>query len=79
MATSAPNMMVDFDATSSSLLLLFTFQNGCMIKLRPSGTEDKLKYYSEMRGVQDEQEGHQQLEAIVESLGAFIEDVRAKL
>lgn len=37
-------------ATPESEMIMFSFDNGCTITLRTSGTEPKIKYYIEMRG-----------------------------
>ena len=34
--------------SASGEMMTFTFENGCVATLRPSGTEPKLKYYAEM-------------------------------
>jgi len=36
--------------SSSTQMLTYTFENGCVLTLRTSGTEPKVKYYSEMPG-----------------------------
>ena len=36
--------------SKSSPMLTITFHNGCVAQFRPSGTENKFKYYLEMRG-----------------------------
>ena len=36
--------------SNSSPMMTIRFTNGCVIQLRPSGTEPKFKYYIEMKG-----------------------------
>ena len=36
--------------TSKSCMLTYSFANGCVLTLRTSGTEPKIKWYSEMPG-----------------------------
>lgn len=36
--------------SNSSPMMTLRFTNGCVIQLRPSGTEPKFKYYIEMKG-----------------------------
>ena len=47
--SSSPNGMPTLPVSSSNMLT-YTFENGFVLTLRPSGTEPKLKYYAEGRG-----------------------------
>ncbi|KAL0212515.1 hypothetical protein RCL1_006141 [Eukaryota sp. TZLM3-RCL] len=53
--------------TSSSHMITWTFENGAVITLRTSGTEPKVKYYSEMPAATRE-EAKQQLTVMVDKL-----------
>ncbi|KAJ3102159.1 Phosphoglucomutase-3 [Phlyctochytrium bullatum] len=54
--------------SASSEMITFTLTNGCVFTLRTSGTEPKIKYYIEMKGV-DLDEVHAYLGQVVESIG----------
>ncbi|ELU07916.1 hypothetical protein CAPTEDRAFT_179932 [Capitella teleta] len=43
-----PDKKADLPSSASSQMLTFYFENGCEITLRTSGTEPKIKYYSEL-------------------------------
>ncbi|XP_077866779.1 glucose 1,6-bisphosphate synthase-like, partial [Saccoglossus kowalevskii] len=43
-----PDNKAVLPTSSSSQMITFTFNNGCVTTLRTSGTEPKVKYYSEM-------------------------------
>ncbi len=44
---SKPENKPDLPVSKSSEMITFTFENGCVLTLRTSGTEPKIKYYSE--------------------------------
>ncbi|KAB7499890.1 Phosphoglucomutase-2 [Armadillidium nasatum] len=46
--SSQANKVAELPFSSSSQMITFTFANGCVITLRTSGTEPKIKYYSEI-------------------------------
>jgi len=48
--SSQPDKIPCLPVSSSSSMLTFTFENGCVATLRMSGTEPKLKYYCELNG-----------------------------
>ena len=48
--SSADDLRSSLPATPSSEMIVFHFSNGCVITVRTSGTEPKLKYYCEMCG-----------------------------
>ena len=52
-------------------MITFTLENGCTITLRTSGTEPKIKYYSELGG--ETREGAER--ELEEVMVRFIEDV----
>ena len=47
---NAPVDLSPLPATPGSEMLMFSFDNGCTVTLRTSGTEPKIKYYIEMGG-----------------------------
>lgn len=51
--------------SSATQMITFTLVEGCIITLRTSGTEPKVKYYSEMNG-NDKKDVQQELKRIVE-------------
>ena len=40
-------MLQILPVSTSSQMITFTFENSCVVTLRTSGTEPKIKYYSE--------------------------------
>nr|XP_031537204.1 glucose 1,6-bisphosphate synthase isoform X2 [Vicugna pacos] len=46
--SSQPNKKSVLPMSKNSQMITFTFQNGCVATLRTSGTEPKIKYYTEM-------------------------------
>ncbi|KJE89583.1 phosphoglucomutase [Capsaspora owczarzaki ATCC 30864] len=47
---SKPGNKATLPTSSSSQMVTFTFENGAVITIRTSGTEPKIKYYTELRG-----------------------------
>ncbi|ESO94178.1 hypothetical protein LOTGIDRAFT_189430 [Lottia gigantea] len=69
--SSKPDFKPDLP-TSSSQMITFTFENGCVTTLRTSGTEPKIKYYTEhvpdkSKGM-DKEEATNELNDIVENI-----------
>lgn len=48
--SGTPDHRPTLPTSSTTHMLTYTFHNGCVLTLRTSGTEPKLKYYSEMNG-----------------------------
>ena len=48
--SSTPNKLPTLPVSASTQMITYTFSNGCVLTLRTSGTEPKIKYYSEMQG-----------------------------
>lgn len=48
--SSTPDKRPTLPVSSSTQMLTYEFENGCVLTLRTSGTEPKLKYYSELQG-----------------------------
>ncbi|GBG25996.1 Phosphoglucomutase-2 [Hondaea fermentalgiana] len=76
--SSQPNKMPILPVSSSSSMLTFTFENGCVVTLRMSGTEPKLKYYCEMGG-EDPEKVRAELDDLVENgiRGDWLKDLIA--
>ena len=60
----------DLPATPDSHMIMFEFANGVTVTLRTSGTEPKIKFYTEIAGQPGEQR-----EALQSRLEAFVERV----
>ncbi|XP_071550030.1 phosphopentomutase isoform X2 [Panulirus ornatus] len=73
--SSQPDKQAVLPVSSSSQMITFYFSNGCVLTLRTSGTEPKIKYYSEMCA-KPEQEDWKALEA---ELGELVEAVVQEL
>ena len=63
--SSKDNKKPDLPVSASSQMITFTFANGCVATLRMSGTEPKLKYYTELSGPSIA-EAEKELSALVE-------------
>lgn len=46
--TAQPDNRAILPVSKSSQMITFSFENGVMLTLRTSGTEPKIKYYTEM-------------------------------
>nr|XP_053651327.1 phosphopentomutase-like [Cherax quadricarinatus] len=73
--SSQPDKHAVLPVSKSSQMITFSFSNGCVLTLRTSGTEPKIKYYSEMCA-KPEQEDWAALEA---ELGELVETVVQEL
>ncbi|KAJ3271811.1 Phosphoglucomutase-3 [Terramyces sp. JEL0728] len=63
----APDNKPTLPVSSSSQMITFKLENNCLITLRTSGTEPKIKYYTEYKG-KDAESGKTELAAIVQSM-----------
>ncbi|KAJ3309024.1 Phosphoglucomutase-2 [Boothiomyces sp. JEL0838] len=63
----APNNKPTLPVSSSSQMVTFKLENDCLITLRTSGTEPKIKYYTEYKG-RDAESGKTELAKIVQSM-----------
>ena len=43
------NLIKKFPSSKSSHMITFYFENGCVMTIRTSGTEPKIKWYTEIR------------------------------
>ena len=48
--SSKPDHVPTLPTSKSAPMITLGFSNGCVLQLRPSGTEPKFKYYMEMKG-----------------------------
>lgn len=58
----------DLPATPEAHMIMYEFDNGCTVTLRTSGTEPKIKFYTEMRGQPGENR-----EEVALKLNSFVE------
>lgn len=65
--SSTPDNTPTLPVSGSSQMLTFKLENDCLITLRTSGTEPKIKYYTEYKGTSFEQ-GSAELQKIVDSM-----------
>jgi len=62
-----PDQKAVLPTSSSTQMITFFFENGCVATLRGSGTEPKLKYYIELSGT-DREQVHTVLDDMVKSV-----------
>jgi phosphoglucomutase len=62
-ANKSPTLPV----SKSSQMITFKLENGVVFTLRTSGTEPKVKYYSEIKGA-DKEKAQKDLDATIESM-----------
>nr|CAD7399458.1 unnamed protein product [Timema cristinae] len=55
-------------------MITFTFNNGLVVTLRTSGTEPKIKYYTELCAAPEEQNMDHLREVLKEMVDAIVED-----
>lgn len=53
--SSQEDLKVTLPVSRSSEMITFTFDNGLVVTLRTSGTEPKIKYYTELCAAPEEQ------------------------
>jgi len=63
-----PGQPAAIPATPDSEMIMFEFSNGCTVTLRTSGTEPKIKFYTELAGKLGETR-----ESVQDSLTSFVE------
>jgi phosphomannomutase len=57
----------DLPLTPDSHMLMYEFENGCSVTLRTSGTEPKIKFYTEIAGDPSKGQSRADLETILKS------------
>jgi phosphomannomutase len=65
-----PDCKAILPVSASSQMITFYFENGCVLTLRGSGTEPKLKYYAELSGT----DGAAVTKELAELLSAVVEE-----
>ncbi|OBZ85290.1 Phosphoglucomutase-2 [Choanephora cucurbitarum] len=78
---SKPNNEPTMPVSASSEMITFRLENNTVFTIRTSGTEPKIKYYSELRGDNEEQaklDLHKVVEAIGEELMEYTKNGLAK-
>lgn len=68
--SSSSDLTSDLPATPESHMIMFEFDNGCTVTLRTSGTEPKIKYYTEIAGNPGEKR-----EDVVDKLHSFVNEL----
>ncbi|KAI8092267.1 Phosphoglucomutase/phosphomannomutase [Gilbertella persicaria] len=79
--SSKPNHEPTLPVSSSSEMITFSLENNTVFTIRTSGTEPKIKYYSELRGESEEQakiDLHRVVEAIGDELMEYQKNGLAK-
>ncbi|VDN13743.1 unnamed protein product [Dibothriocephalus latus] len=73
--SSYPDKKARLPVSASSQMITFTFDNGVTLTLRTSGTEPKIKYYSELCAKPTDKRSFAELEAeLAELIGIMVED-----
>nr|CDS23113.1 phosphoglucomutase 2 [Echinococcus granulosus] len=73
--SSYPDKKARLPVSASSQMITFTFDNGAIVTLRTSGTEPKIKYYSELCGKPGDKRSMAELEAeLAELIGLMVEE-----
>ncbi|KAJ5066435.1 phosphomannomutase 45a [Anaeramoeba ignava] len=65
---SKPDLVPILPCSKSSQMITFTLDNGCIVTLRTSGTEPKIKYYIEMSGKDDPEKIRSILDNVVKAV-----------
>ncbi|KAJ6596470.1 Phosphoglucomutase-2, partial [Pseudolycoriella hygida] len=72
--TSQPDNKATLPSSKSSQMITFSFENGVVVTLRTSGTEPKIKYYSEMCGKPQDKNWEELRKILVEMIEAIVEE-----
>ena len=77
--SASPTRRADLPLTPDSHMIMYTFANGCTITLRTSGTEPKIKWYTEMQThvntEQDNGGAGRSVGELTSALQAFVNEV----
>jgi phosphomannomutase len=60
--SASANGKSDLPTTKDSHMIMYEFDNGCSVTLRTSGTEPKIKFYTEIAGVPSKMQTRKELE-----------------
>jgi phosphomannomutase len=66
--SATPDNVPTLPVSSSSEMITFKLENGCVFTIRTSGTEPKIKYYSELASSSTEQ-ARKELKVVVNAIG----------
>lgn len=66
--SATPDHQPTLPVSSSSEMITFKLENGCVFTIRTSGTEPKIKYYCELSGPSAEQ-ARNDLKVVVNAIG----------
>ena len=66
--SATPDNFPTLPVSSSSEMITFKLENGCVFTIRTSGTEPKIKYYSELASSSTEQ-ARKELKVVVNAIG----------
>ncbi|CAO3669436.1 unnamed protein product [Umbelopsis ramanniana] len=66
--SATPDNFPTLPVSSSSEMITFKLENGCVFTIRTSGTEPKIKYYSELASTSTEQ-ARKELKVVVNAIG----------
>jgi phosphoglucomutase len=66
--SATPDNVPTLPVSSSSEMITFKLENGCVFTIRTSGTEPKIKYYSELASTSTEQ-ARKELKVVVNAIG----------
>ncbi|XP_065173251.1 phosphopentomutase [Atheta coriaria] len=69
-----PDMRAILPVSKSSQMITFEFNNGLVITIRTSGTEPKIKYYSELCSMAGESDKEESIELLNEMVTAIVEE-----
>lgn len=72
--TSQPDNKATLPISKSSHMITFSFENGVVVTLRTSGTEPKIKYYSEMCGRPQDKNWNELRQILVEMVDAIVDE-----
>ncbi|KAG4076207.1 hypothetical protein HA402_014756 [Bradysia odoriphaga] len=72
--TSQPDNKATLPTSKSSQMITFSFENGVVVTLRTSGTEPKIKYYSEMCGKPQDKNWDELRQILVEMVDAIVDE-----
>lgn len=73
--SSQPDGRARLPSSKSSQMITFSFANGVMLTLRTSGTEPKVKYYTEMCATPEQKDWTALRTLLTEQVAAVVEEL----